>query len=178
MILREEWRTIPGHPNYEVSNAGRVRSLPRYIEWRTRWGTIGQRWHKGGMIHADPHHTGYMQIKLGGPRIFRLHQLVAAAFLGPCPEGMVVSHSDDDKRNNQADNLEYMTNPENVKRAYRTGRLSNKGRTNGKAVLTDEVVRLIRSFPPSVSAPKVARALGCKSHNVHQVRSGAWSHVA
>jgi len=176
--MQEVWLPIPGHEGrYEVSNLGNFKSLPRTISWKTRWGTIAQRPHKGGFIHPDPHHTGYLQIKLGGKKIYRCHKLVAAAFLGPCPEGMIVSHSDDNKQNNRADNLEYMSSPDNVKRAYRTGCLSNRGTTNGKAVLNDDMVRAILALPKSMMAREAAMIVGCKKHSITQVRNGAWPHV-
>lgn len=175
----EIWKDIPRHEGrYQASNLGRVRSLPRIVRWKTRWGTIGERRHKGGIISPDPHHTGYLVIKLGSAsKQYRLHKVIAETWIGPCPEGMIVSHSDDNKLNCRADNLEYMTNSDNVKRAYRTGRLSNRGTANGKSVLSDDLVRKIRLMA-HLPAPEVARLLGIKNHNVHQVRSrGAWSHV-
>lgn len=175
----EEWKPIPGHEGrYEVSNLGRFKSLPRVIVQTSRWGTPMRRQWKGGIIHPDPHHTGYLVIKLGdAKKQYRAHVLVALAWLGPCPPGMIVSHSDDNKVNIRADNLEYMTNPDNVKRAYRTGRLSNKGETNGKAVLTDEIVAKILALPRSMLATEAAIVIGCKKHSIHQVRRGAWGHV-
>lgn len=176
--MTEIWKDIPGHEGrYQASNLGRIRSLPRMVQWKTRWGTIGNRRHAGGIISPDPHHTGYLVIKLGrADKQYRLHKLIAETWIGPCQPGMVVSHADDNKLNCRADNLEYMTNPENVKRAYATGRLSNKGETNGKAVLTDEMVRQIRRLD-HLTAKKAAEAVGCRSHSILHVRRGSWSHV-
>jgi hypothetical protein len=42
-----------------------------------------------------------------------VHVLVAAAFLGPCPDGQEVRHLDGDKLNNCLDNLIYGTRSEN-----------------------------------------------------------------
>lgn len=176
--MTEEWRQIDRNQHYEVSVSGQVRSLPRIIHWRTRWGTIGSRLHKGGLIYSDPHHSGYLQIKLGGPKIYRVHQLVAWAFIGRQPAGTVINHIDGDKWNNRRENLEYVSNSDNVKHAYRTGLLSNRGEANGKAVLTEEMVRRIRSLPITMTHRQVAELVGCKKHNVAQVRSGrAWRHI-
>lgn len=128
----EQWKPIPGHEGrYEVSDLGGVRSLPRDVYWMTRWGTVGCRQHKGGRIFPDPHHTGYLQIKLGGPKIYRIHQLVAWAFNGPQPKGTVINHIDGNKLNNSPSNLEYISSLENVKHAHRTGLINNFGERNG-----------------------------------------------
>lgn len=180
--LQEEelWKAIPGFEGkYEASNQGRIRSLDRISIRPDRWGNMTKYRLKGRILGLDPHHTGYLVVKLGrADKQYRVHQLVAITWIGPTPEGMVVSHSDDNKWNNAVRNLEYMTNPENVKRAYRTGRLSNCGETNGKAVLTDDLVRKILEFPRTVSARKVAMELGLKKHNVDSVRQGrGWKHI-
>jgi hypothetical protein len=46
-----------------------------------------------------------------------VHVLVAGAFLGPCPAGMEIDHSDSDKSNNTATNLAYMTHLDNARKA-------------------------------------------------------------
>jgi len=55
--------------------------------------------------------------KLPSGRTEYLHKIVAEAFLGPCPAGQVVDHVNENKLDNRADNLEYVTRPENSRRA-------------------------------------------------------------
>lgn len=59
-------------------------------------------------------------------RRIMVHRLVAAAFLGPRPEGHIVHHRDNHKKHNKPSNLEYVTPSQNTKMAYADGRL---GRT-------------------------------------------------
>jgi ribosomal protein S25 len=67
-----------------------------------------------------------------GKRPFRkspgIHQLVTAAFLGPCPEGKQVNHKNGNKRDNRVENLEYLTPDENKAHAKRTGLLLDRNR--------------------------------------------------
>lgn len=43
----------------------------------------------------------------------RIHSLVAEAFLGPRPNHLVTDHINNDKMDNRAENLQYITNREN-----------------------------------------------------------------
>lgn len=75
-----------------------------------------------------------------------VHKLVMAAFVGPVPSGHEVNHKDGIKSNNCLDNLEYLTPPENVQHAFRTGLMpSRKGVHNGRAQITEDDVRAIRA---------------------------------
>lgn len=50
-----------------------------------------------------------------------VHRLVAAAFHGPCPKGLVVDHIDGNRFNNHANNLRYLTANENKQRSIMIG---------------------------------------------------------
>lgn len=58
---------------------------------------------------------------------YRVHRIIAMAFLGSCPEGFQVNHKDGDKSNNNRKNLEYVSCVENIRHARDNG-LSKKGK--------------------------------------------------
>lgn len=101
--VREQWRAIPGYEGrYEVSDRGRVRSLVRG---------------KAKIMVAPIDRYGYARLSLrisGGRRNWRVHQLVALAFIGPCPPGLDVLHGDGVKTNCIPSNLRYGTQSENT----------------------------------------------------------------
>lgn len=117
----EEWKPVPGYEgHYEVSSEGRVRSLRREL-YSDRWAgyrTISER-----ILKATPGGTiGYLSVSLRLNRqrkTHAVHTLVAAAFLGPRPEGMDVMHADDDPQNNRLANLSYGTRSENNYQRWR-----------------------------------------------------------
>ncbi len=117
-----EWRDVLGFEgSYQVSSTGLVRSVKR------------------GRKNLAPSHSksGYLQVNLyrdGQPQHFYVHRLVAAAFLGPIPWWAVVNHKDGNKRNNRADNLEFMTLEQNIKHAKLLG-LMRRGRIRKRAGL-------------------------------------------
>lgn len=99
----EEWRKIVGYEGlYEVSSLGRVRSLDRYV--KTCYGSY--RLHKGKILSPGIRPDGYLVVSLQY-RMFRVHRLVAQAFI-PNPDNLPqVNHLDEDKSNNRVENLEW-----------------------------------------------------------------------
>lgn len=102
----EKWLPIPEFEGrYEVSDQGRIRSqLTDKI--------------------LTPHFRRYSVVDLRRDgRYFKryVHHLVAIAFIGPRPTGMLVRHRDDDRRNNSAANLVYGTQSQNMFDAVANG---------------------------------------------------------
>lgn len=117
MDQQEIWKDIPNYEGiYQVSNKGRVKSFwrPSPKIMKTRKGT-----------------NGYIEIGLrkdGIRKTMRVHQLVAMAFLkhNPNTTNLVVDHIDSDKTNNNIENLQLLTQRQNV----------SKDRTNKYSKLT------------------------------------------
>lgn len=113
----EVWKDIEGYEGwYQVSNLGRIKSLERV----TIKGHIRE-----AILSTPVSNKGYAHITLrgkdGGRSTYRVHRLVAQAFV-PNPHGYkIVNHIDCNKSNNVASNLEWCTNQYNVKYAYIMG---------------------------------------------------------
>lgn len=97
----EEWRPVVGAARYQVSSMGSVRSANRVLVAHSR---------------PDPPFYPMVHVRLDdGRKVTKtVHSLVAAAFLGPRPEGLVVRHLDGDATNNSVTNLRYGTHSENL----------------------------------------------------------------
>ena len=115
------WKDIPGFEDlYEISDGGIVRSKDR-----TRVDTLGRtRSWKGKELNPDVAPNGYYRVTLAdGKRKAQryLHRLLAELFI-PNPDNLPqVNHKDGNKLNCSLDNLEWVTNKENVVHAYRHG---------------------------------------------------------
>lgn len=176
----ERWLPVVGFEGlYEVSDLGRVRSLPRYIEQMGRWGKPMSRWMKGGILALGPHTGGYNAVHLykdGRQRATVLHIVVAEAFLGPRPAGMEVLHNDGDKKNCAVGNLRYGTKLENeADKELHGTRL--RGEKHVSAKLTEADVKKIRA---SVGIPQqdLADHYGCTFSNISAIQlRKSWKHV-
>ena len=106
----EEWRTIAGFPEYEVSNYGRV------ISYKGR---------SPRMIRPEVSKLGYWRFHLyrrGADHPKCAHRLVVEAFIGPSPKGKdFVLHWDGNPQNNHVSNLRWGDARDNFDDAMRHG---------------------------------------------------------
>ena len=113
-----------------------------------------------------------------------VHCLAAEAFMGPKPKNYQVNHKDGIKKNNQLDNLEYVTPSENNLHAYRIGlRLppippNMQGEKNISAKLTLEKVKEIRATYQKFSKHELAEKFKVHPVTIYDVLSRkTWNHV-
>ena len=146
----EQWRPVNGFP-YEVSSLGQVYSV------RTK-----------RILRPFVRHRGYLAVRLSGERgegttNRSVHSLVAEAFIGPRPDGLVVNHKDGVNTNNRHENLEYVTCRENVRHAVRIG-----ARTRPR------VLRKPATTPEERAARQERRRLGLcvRGHRLDKLEGG------
>lgn len=104
----EVWKDIPGYEGlYQVSNLGRVKSLPRKGK------------PNGCFLKQPLSNKGYHTVNLcvnGICKCQKVHQLVAKSFLNhkPCGMDLVIDHINNIKTDNRVENLQIVTNRYNV----------------------------------------------------------------
>lgn len=108
----------------------------------------------------------------GETRLLYRHKLVAETFLGPVPDGLEVSHLDNDVMNNDINNLKYETHSENLARRKANGTMDD-GFNNSRAVLKPgdpEKIRELRE--EGLSHQKIARRFNVSRTTISRVLNG------
>lgn len=121
--MEEIWRDIVGYEGlYQVSNYGRVRSLDREIEQKSRWGDKITKKYEGKVLclkltkNTKRTSEGYLQAHLwknGKSKNYSVHRLVYETFIGEIPKGMQINHINEIHTDNRLENLNIMTPKEN-----------------------------------------------------------------
>ena len=169
-MLTEEWRPIATLEGcYECSDLGRVRNA------RT-----------GFVLRAGPNNLGYCHFGARRPdepkaRTFKLHQVIAKAFI-PNPNGWPdVNHIDLDKLNNAASNLEWTYDQANQAHAVAGKVYCPAHNPKRRHKLTSDQVREIRAL---FATNEFTRAALARRFQVHARTIGRvvhvqhWKHVA
>lgn len=112
-----EWRGVADFEGlYEVSDDGRVRSLPRIVNTRNPHGPIVRL--APGRILKPAIRNGYVEVSLRRPgcrpKILKIHRLVLESFVAPCPVGQETRHLNGDSQDNRVRNLKWGTSTENA----------------------------------------------------------------
>lgn len=153
------WRVVEKFPNYSVSDCGMVKN-----------NTTGR------VLKNQRNTDGYFVVSLPtekGFRTFRVHRLVADAFLPPPNEGQTeVAHNDGTTTRNDVANLRWATKAENQRDRLAHGTHS-RGERQHKAVFSDEQAEAIRvgRIGAGMNNSELARALHVSHETIRALRA-------
>jgi len=165
--MKEQWKIIKDYSNYAVSNKGRIKKVIKTTN-RSKVGCI---------LKGSFDSRGYIRVRLyengnGKWKQYRIHRLVAHAFLGECPVNKEVNHIDGNKLNNYIDNLEYVTQSENMKHAMKNGLMYSK--------LTESQILKIRKLyqTKKYSQVKLGKMFSVVQQHISEiVNKKVWRHI-
>lgn len=173
----EVWRPVVGWEGfYSVSNLGRVRSEKRIVTRRDKSTYLVNE----KTLSLKANSRGYYYVTLRKPaRILNVavHRIVAEAFFGPLPLGMVTRHGIGGKLDNSVINLAYGTKLENAADKIRDG-THLTGERHPRSKLTEASVSDIRAARNSVSQRELAKKYDIDKATVYKIQKNKiWTHA-
>lgn len=153
-------KQIPFAKKYTISTSGIITSETR------------------GILFPTLHKGGYLRVKLhcddGVRRAFLVHRLVALTFIPNEENKEEVNHLNGIKTDNRVENLEWATRHENMQHAFREGLNTNRGESNGRALLSSEdAVQAYLELIGGARNVDVARKYGISTTTVAGIKSKA-----
>lgn len=144
-MVKEVWKTIEDYPDYEVSNLGNVRNVEKNM-----------------IMHPTLDvSNGYKVVNLynnNGMKRKYVHRLVAESFIYNPDNKRTVNHKDCNKANNTVSNLEWATDSENMKHAFKNGLCENTRKAAYKQI------EYLQSLPKTERQREAARENIIKSN--------------
>lgn len=168
-----EWRVIPGFSRYEVSSEGEIRSVKT------------QRLRK--LTNLRGYRTTTLINDAGAQKGVFVHRLVLLAFVGP--SSLQANHINFNRADNRLENLEYVTQQENLKHSRNAGRFPKvtnpsgfngtacrKGEAHSRARLSAADVMEIRSS--NLSTKELSVKFKISTGYVNQLKKRkSWTHL-
>lgn len=151
---------------YEISNFGRVKSLPKINRpceklAKTRIGSSGR---VQVMLHKG-------KIK----KYVLVHRLIAYAFIPNIYNKPCINHIDNNPENNLISNLEWCTHQENTNHALKCNRFQ-LGIKRYNSIFTDNDV--LEIFNSNCNQKELAEKYNCSSSAIGMIKTGRnWSHI-
>lgn len=169
----EEWRDIEGYEGlYQVSNEGRVKSLPK--EWIGGNGAKLRKEEtilKSGGTCWNRKYQMVVLCKNGKQKNMKVHRIVAQAFI-PNPENKpFINHKDENPENNKVENLEWCDSKYNNNYGSRNERMSESQKTVGNKPVYQYSLNdvVINKF---ISLSEAARLNNLNDANISQCCKG------
>lgn len=174
--MHERWKDVPGYAGrYQVSNLGRVKSLPHFVTRKNVLccGVSRVLIPEKILKPQVQKPSGHLTVKLGHApaKHHSVHRLVAEAFIGPCPVGLEVCHKDNDPTHNSVENLRYDTRSSNRIDMVIVG---NEGR---QVLKVDQVLSIRERLKLGDSCKAIASDFGVHPSTVSKIKNGrnfAW----
>lgn len=179
------FRPIPGYEGYMAGSDGTIwsrRQLQSPGGYRKGFRSIlSVKFHRvsGSKATTTGYRVSALRASNGAKKPVTFHSLVATAFYGPCPPGMVCRHFPHrDQQNNRIENLSWATPVQNASdRAVHGTALFGESHPNTR-LTRDQIVEIRGLRDQRVTLIEIARRYGVTHHCIKGIcRRASWKHV-
>jgi hypothetical protein len=162
--MQEVWKNIPTWEGYyQVSNKGNVKTLKRTT--KDKLGRVRHRKERVLKQSTDRYGYKYVIFNLASrSRTYKVHRLVGLCFIGE--PSLQINHKDLDKTNNMLDNLEYVTQSENMKHA----RMNKTYKSYYFKLSPDDKGQIRKLRRQGISYKEIASRYNVHPHTVYKVK--------
>jgi hypothetical protein len=168
--MQEIWKDIEGYNGkYRISTFGRVMA-------------INGKYNGEHIFSPALDFVGYpiTSLRINGRKTyFRLHRLVAEAFIPNPDNKKMVNHIDGNKANNNVQNLEWSTPLENITHAIKAGLINANGEKSSNSKLkTKDVLRIREMASNGITHDKIQMQFPVgRRHITDIVNRVNWKHI-
>lgn len=166
----EEWRSIRGWPDYEVSSHGRART------WRVRGARPPRRAASPTLLTGTRHHTGRVQLLLRDAHNRRaaiyLHVAVLEAFVGARPPQCEAAHLNGNPAANDVGNLRWVTTASNSAHRRIHGTMLSGEKSATAALGESDVVAIRVLTARGMNGATLAAAFGVDRSTINRAARG------
>lgn len=177
--MSELWLPVVGYEGlYEISNLGRVRSMPRTVPC-----AAGKKFRVSpGKILKQANTKPYLMVPLSANGVHAqklVHRLVLEAFAGPCPNGFQACHFNGNAIDNRIGNLRWDSPTRNHADNKRNG-VTPIGESHHAAKLSVLAVRKAREMHAAgATITAISRHFGVSRASASKaIHRNTWGHVA
>lgn len=122
----------------------------------------------------------YVSIKIGSSRPkFACHRIIAKAFVSGYKEGLHTNHINGVKTDNRPENLEWVTNEQNVAHAWKNGLCNLRGEKQPNHKLTQkQVIEIRKALRLGVAAHALSVIAGVSPSTIHLIsQNKRWTDI-
>ena len=169
MSVSEVWKSVNNYEGlYEISNLGKVKSVKFY---------------KHLIRKSSINFNGYCILgltKKGKYKSFRVHRLVAQAFLGLdiSDSKVYACHINDIKNDNRAENLFLGSHNDNIQDAVKKGRIGKYENHSRAKLKNEDIPKIMELLKQKVKQSKIAKQFNVCSHVISNIKTGrSWKGI-
>lgn len=170
------WKPVPGYEGlYVVSDHGTVKSIARVVTGSKRQ-SVSER-----VLAQMTNGKGYLTVRLSrnnSARIYYVHRLVLAAFVGPAPAGSEACHNDGSRSNNRLSNLRWDTHKNNHSDRQKHGTLNNGEQARAVRLTAGRVLEIRAELASGVTQAALMARFQVSQPTISDIQTRrTWKHI-